>query len=372
MNKAIYDLDFDEFIWQLPVPSPLNSAFPNRRYTALLCIAGFEPRCYASLKRLFEIDCKFDSTFCIHYEHKEMSEANEVHAQELFTDLSVLSGGQNPFDIYHNTIDFTKDFGEYLVRALSDTGIDLHSSDTRICFDISVGSSRLLLEGLHGLLSTEVDLTLLYSESEYYRPSFDEYIQYHSGHKSGIVVPPEFLTLGVERVELLKRILGTNTDTRPTYLVLFPSFSPTRIGAVIEELSPSRVYWLFGIPHLVKNRWRIDAQTEYHANLIEQSHGHCYVSTFDYRETLQALDNIYREYSKDFTILICSLGSKLQKVGQVLFHYLRPEVGAVASIPRQWDPENYSGKEAREVYFIALGNCKDLRTQLWHTRTFRI
>jgi hypothetical protein len=132
------------------------------------------------------------------------------------------------------------------------------------------------------------------------------------------------------------------------------------------------VHWLFGIPHLVKNRWRIDAQRRFHQQFCEHSHRHCYVSTFDYRETLVVLESIYKQRIKDYSPMICSLGSKLQKVGQVLFHILRPEVGAVVSVPRIWDPQRFSSETPRAVYLVPLGDCRKLRERLWLSRTFRL
>ena len=156
------------------------------------------------------------------------------------------------------------------------------------------------------------------------------------------------------------------------YLAAFPSFTPTRIAAVIEELSPSRVHWLYGIPHLLRNRWRIDAQVLYHKAYVEPLHRHCYVSTLDYRETLQVLEYIYRSRHPSYALLVCSLGSKLQKVGQVLFHHLRPEAGAVVSIPRTWNPERFSSVPVCALHSLSLGSCASLRDSLWSTRRYRI
>ena len=184
--------------------------------------------------------------------------------------------------------------------------------------------------------------------------------------------PPEFLTHGVDKVEVLRRIPGHDADSRPTFLVVFPAFARTRVSAVIEELCPSRVQWMFGVPHIVENRWRLDAQREYHTALIEKSHRHCYVSTFDYRETLSVLESVYRKRRQTYGIFVCSLGSKLQKLGQAIFHILRPEVAALVSIPRVWEPEKYSDERPRAVYGLDLGSCQRLRERLWSTRRFRL
>lgn len=301
-----------------------------------------------------------------------MDSPNRMFFGDMHEELSLLSQGRSPEVLDHNDHGLDVDFGQQLLHTLHKMGIDLQSAATHIVFDITVGSSRLLLEGLHALLQTEVRLTLAYTEVSSYRPSFDEYRRHLEERRVRQIEPPEFLTHGVDRVEVLKSIPGRNADARPAYLVVFPGFAFTRVSAVIDELAPSRVQWIFGIPHLVSNRWRIDAQRDYHQSLIERSHRHCFVSTFDYRETLDVLEQIYRKRRGEYGIFVASLGSKMQKVGQALFHVLRPEAAAVVSIPRIWNDDRFSDETPRGVYMLDLGECGDLRKALWQTRQLRV
>ena len=372
-NSTQFQKDFNELLRYLPQPVYLKKkAIPEQPDSCIICISGFEARCFAAANQLAGMNWHTNAAICVYYTQKEMLRVNKRHKEELYKALKKITKGNDPIPLEHDDHDFQVDFGDRLLKKLSDEGIDVHSKDTHIVFDITVGSSRLLIEGLHALLTSGVTLTLVYSEATTYRPFFDEYHKYIEELRSRQVSAPEFLTSGVEYVELIKRISGHNADQRPTYLIAFPSFNQIRLGAVIEELSPSRVYWLYGMPHLVKNRWRVDAQRDYHKRLIEHLHRHCYVSTFDYTETLGVLEGIYYKTRNDYNILVCSLGSKLQKIGQVLFHILRPEVGAVVSVPRIWDPDRYSDEKPRAIYSIPLGDCRKLREQLWLTRTLRL
>ena len=371
MNR-IFEVDFEKFVSNLPSPVCINEKLAPRQCTAIITVAGFEPRCCAAAERFRALGWTFEKAFCVHYDHDEMRRANESHTGILHSILVKLTGGKGPVELKNEINSFDKDFGQVLIESIQNNGIDLTLPETSIVFDITVGSSRLLLESLHTLLNTGAEICLAYSESTEYRPFFKEYMNTRSAININRALPPEFLSVGIEKVEILKRIPGMSADTRPTYLIVFPSFSEIRTHAVIEEISPSRVFWLFGIPHLIQNRWRIDAQKYYHDDLIEVAHRMCYVSTFDYRETLLVLEQIYQRYNNDYYFLISSLGSKLQKVGQVLFHLLHPEVGAVASVPRAWDPDRYSGDNAREVYMVLFGNSKHLNDQLRRTKTFRV
>lgn len=368
-----FQKDFDELLKSLPQPIYLKeNPIIEAPESCFISILGFESRCVAAAAQLAAMNWHAKATICIHYAQAEMLQVNARHKDKLYQALNDISPGSDPKPLKFDGHDFNIDFGSQLIETISDKGFDISSQDTLIVFDITVGSSRLLLEGLHALLSTGMSLTLVYSEATEYRPFYDEYQQYLLDLRTKEVLAPEFLTTGVDNVELLKRISGHNADQRPTYLIAFPSFNQIRIGAVLEELSPSRVYWLYSMPHLVKNRWRIDAQRDYHKRLVEHLHRHCYVSTFDYTETLEVLESIYLKTKIDYNMLVCSLSSKLQKLGQVLFHILRPEVGAIVSVPKTWDPDRYSDDDPRAIYSIPLGSCPKLRENLWLTRTLRL
>jgi len=368
-----FELDFENLMASLPRGASLEQcSLPDGKRTAFVGILGFERRCYAAPAALVTRGWRADKAFAVHYDHEAMRAANQRHKEDFDKAMRALDAGGEPVPLGHSDHELARDFGDSLLSALLDHGFDVDSPGTHVVFDITVGSSRLLLEGLHALFGTEVTISLVYSEAAEYRPSFQEYQVLLEKNGALQAPPPEFLTVGVDRIELLRRIPGRSADARPLFLVLFPAFAPTRASAVLEELSPSRVQWLFGVPHLVRNRWRLDAQRHYHRQLIERSHRGCYVSTFDYRETLEVLESIYRRRRAGYAVLICSLGSKLQKVGQVLFHLLRPEVGTVVAVPRVWDPERYSGEEPLRVHAIPFGPARPLREMLWRTRTLRL
>jgi len=377
MRKAVnrlsgaFECDFDDLVESLPQPVNLGRFEPPT--TAVSCfvgIAGFEARCFTGAETLAMLGWGAQAAICVHYIQENMTESNEFYTNNLYAACRHLCQGREPEAVTHNEHNLARDFGDRLLDAIHRMGIDTSSSATHVVFDITVGSSRLLLEGLHALLNTDVELTLVYSEAAEYRPSYDEYLR---DQKNIIDVGKpgrDFLTSGVDRVELLHRLMVRSADARSTYLIAVPSFTPTRISAVLEEMAPSLVHWLFGIPHLIPNRWRLDAQRDYHRAFIEPSHQQSYVSTFDYREMLNILEKTYGEKRVDHNLLVCSLGSKLQKVGQVLFHILRPEVGAIASIAHQWDPER--SKVTRACYALRFGPCSQLRRALWRTRTYRL
>jgi hypothetical protein len=372
VESCQYEKPFGELIDELPVAQRLDRAAPVTNVSCVVGIAGFEPRCFAAAEMMRARGWRAQRGLCVCYANREMEAPNSQYTDEVISRLQAIAAGTTPDLIEHDDHGLEASFGDKLLGALRDAQLDLGSEETRVVFDITVGSSRLLLEGLHALLGTDITLTLTYTEVAAYRPAFDEFRDQLEEQRVRRVDAPEFLTRGVDRVEILKSIPGRNADSRPAYLVVFPAFAFTRVSAVIDELAPSRVQWIFGIPHLIENRWRIDAQKEYHRSLMEKSHRHCYVSTSDYRETLEVLERIYQKRRENYGLFVASLGSKMQKVGQVLFHLLRPEAAAVVSVPRIWNPDRFSGESPRAVYSLELGNCRDLREKLWRTRRLRV
>jgi hypothetical protein len=367
-----FEKSIEQFLTDLPLALPIEKVAASQPVTCFIAIAGFEARCLGAVDAMAAQQWHSDFGVCVKYTDASMEIPNRKHLDQMAQRIAALTGGTAPLMIEHDDHDLDADFGDKLTQSLAASGIDLQDANAHIVFDITVGSSRLLLEGLHALLNGRASVTLVYSESAKYRPFFEEYLGHIEEQRIHTVEPPEFLTQGVDRVEVLRRIPGQNADARPTFVVMFPSFAFTRSSAVIDELAPSRMQWIFGVPHLVENRWRLDAQKEYHRGLIDKSHRHCYVSTFDYRETLEVLESVFQRRRENYSLFIASLGSKMQKVGQVLFHLLRPEVAAVVSIPRIWNPDRFSSDEPRAVYALQLGKCGDLRKSLWDVRRLRI
>ena len=169
-----FQKDFNELLRYLPQPVYLKeNAIPEQPDSCIICISGFEPRCFAAANQLAGMNWHTNAAICVHYAQKEMLRANNKHKEKLYKVLTKLTRGDEPIPLTHDDHDFQVDFGNQLLKTLSDNGLNINSRDTHIVFDITVGSSRLLLEGLHALLTSGVTLTLVYSEATTYRPFFD-------------------------------------------------------------------------------------------------------------------------------------------------------------------------------------------------------
>ena len=88
-----------------------------------------------------------ERAFCVCYVDPELETPNSRYTEKVLERLGGVATGTAPAMINHNDHDLDISFGDKLLDALRDADIDLDSEGTRIVLDITVGSSRLLLEG---------------------------------------------------------------------------------------------------------------------------------------------------------------------------------------------------------------------------------
>ena len=157
-------------------------------------------------------------------------------------------------------------------------------------------------------------------------------------------------------------------DPLPDAVVLFPSFNSERSKAVVSFVDPAlatspgkKVVWLLGVPHMEDDHWRLEAVKG--INGIGDESPQYQVSTFDYKDTLRTLDQLYIEMSQSHTITLSPLGSKMQALGSAVFCYMHSDVRVIFSMPKQYNAVQYS-KGCKAMWKINLGSVKQLRTRL--------
>lgn len=172
------------------------------------------------------------------------------------------------------------------------------------------------------------------------------------------------LERGVGNLETSIDYPGYHLDQLPDCLVLFPSFNGDRSKAVLSAVDPSlltspgkKVYWLLGLPHLEKDRWRISAMEM--INEIPKGSLQIEVSTFDYKESIRVLESIYAEVGERYNLTLSPLGSKLQSLGTALFCYLHPEVRVLLATPREYNATRYSDG-CKAIWKIDFGITTEL------------
>jgi hypothetical protein len=154
----------------------------------------------------------------------------------------------------------------------------------------------------------------------------------------------------------------------PVLLALFPTFNRERTDGVLADLDPATRIWLFGEPHnLSKNGYRIEMAKSFAAPIMNPSDSWMQLSTFDYREVIAALSNIYAEKRFKNRMVVMPHGSKLQTVGAGLFAAVH-QVSMIFAMPKTYDPKRYSSG-CTAVWALALGDTTKLISTLRSFRT---
>ena len=331
-----------------------------------ICALGFEPRCLALPSRLN--DAGYQAKRAYYFKYTTNPEDNAANLSELDRHLSGIASTVEPIEA--DVRDFPIRLRTLLELVISEAEVD----PPRITMDISVAANRLLLRCVKVLLEYKIRLRIIYSEAAIYRPTKEEY------EKNAARWTEEEDLLGLERgvgdVMLSVDHPGDDLDPLPDSLILFPNLKGDRSKAVISSVDPSllqnpsgKVIWLPGIPHLEQDQWRLEAVKKINGIGIDTQYFE--VSTFDYKDTLQRLENLYTKLSEESRITISPLGSKMQALGTALFCYMHHDVRVILSSPREYNAAQYS-EGCKEMWKINFGSLEELRYNLDQVGTLHI
>jgi hypothetical protein len=159
--------------------------------------------------------------------------------------------------------------------------------------------------------------------------------------------------------------------------VVFPGFDRDRVRAAIArvdsdfivDLEEAPLLWMIGQPLHPEDRWRQQALADLHE--IPDAHEKVVVSTFDLRETIFGLEDIYKRFGPESNLTIVPLGSKMQAVGTTLFCVSRRDVTVIVSQPASYAGIAYS-RGARALWHLAIGETPKLRVALRSVDTARL
>lgn len=140
--------------------------------------------------------------------------------------------------------------------------------------------------------------------------------------------------------------------------------------AVISRVDPAlpgsaqqkdKIIWFLGRPHSPDNDWRLTAMQT--INEINDDATRYEVSTFDYRETLETLEEVYISRVGKYRFSLAPMGSKMQAIGAALFAYLHPDVAIVLATPSEYNALQYSDG-CVDRWIVNFGRIKELRQNL--------
>lgn len=352
------EIGVGDILGKLPEVEPFRvvSAGEADEDALFLVALGFEDRC-PWIPELLAEDGEYTAAKAVYFEYATNAHDNDLNRARLLQALQSFSSAVQPLPCD------SSDFASRLRSLLRE--VTSKSRPAKVTFDISVCSSRVLVTALTILLEFAIELRGVYSEAGVYHPTKEEY---DAEPEKWIKEEGHGLTHGVSAVTPSPDHPGSRRDVLPEGIIVFPTFKPERARAIIAHVDPSlhvrpehRVVWLVGKPHLPDDLWRAEVVRE--INEIPPSAPSYEVSTFDYRETVAAIERVYGPFNCKYHVTIAPLGSKLQSVGIVLFWYTRPEVSIVFASPKEYNAAQYS-EGCKAVWCIDFGPTSELRALL--------
>lgn len=289
-----------------------------------VCALGFEDRCVAGAKMLSELDYKPEHVVVLTYDtnpddNLEKKPKLEEYLRQICSKISYVEY------FYTEPLQNVKKFKKFLQ--------DNFVGKINVTVDISSFSSSAVLQIINELIknpSVET-IQIIYAEAETYYPKTS------TGYTNN-----EFLSTGLKDVITLPDFAGLFSVGYPHLLITFLGFSSTRARGVYNWYQPSRKIGIVGIPRKKELAWRVDLAKQIHENDYQFSDPLKEETTFDYKHTLDLLEDLYDTHSSKYNIGIASFGSKLQTLATLFFLKNHPDVQAIISIPKQFNSKSYS------------------------------
>ena len=232
----------------------------------------------------------------------------------------------------------------------------------RVFVDISGMSRLLIVQSIVALLTmTTMPVIILYTEAEQYSPNEKEF---EAKRKTEMHRPVSFLSSGILEVAATPELASVAMVGEAVRLIGFPSFDPTQMINVVQEVQPTFLDVIEGRPPADQNRWREGAIWTLNEPFLQGQNGlNRYVtSTLDYRETMSVVLEIYGKRSAFDRFLISPTGSKMQTVAMALLRAAMPDLQVVYPTPHIFTkPDNYT-KGARQIYRL------DVPMDMWLDR----
>jgi hypothetical protein len=324
-----------------------------------VCALGFEPRCLAIPEFLANKGAKVRRATYLEYGTNRAD--NHANFAQLTKYLSSVCSIVESLEI--DDAGFVDRF-----RAT----IQLAEAESRegmlplVLLDISVFANRAVFRCIKALLEREIDLRVVYAEAMTYRPARGEFnSELDAAHAADVTLG---LEQGVGDIRISRDFPGQQLEQLPDCVILFPSFNAERSKSVLAKVDPAlvtapsrNVIWVIGKPPAEEHAWRAQAMRA--NNQILPDALSFEVSTFDYKETLKLLYNIYEQRFEGHNVTVSPLGSKMQALGVALFCMMHPDVRVIYSVPERYTAEFYSDG-CKALWQIQFGAVASLRSVL--------
>jgi hypothetical protein len=225
-----------------------------------------------------------------------------------------------------------------------------------VVIDISVMSKLLLLIIIYSLVNFNGRVRIIYSEPEIWGPQKDKYenaLKKKKETDSWISLS----SVGISSVIRTPNLSSIIMQNCPTFLISFLSFNEQLFGALVNEITPSKLQI---INHSCKRQnWREDAMRNIHADVIHEYFGNDIEPIFtadvlDYIAVFEKLASIYCYYCYDYRIVVSPTGGKIHAVAVALLKLCCPDVHIEYPTPESYLFDDYTSSETHEIHQIVF------------------
>lgn len=323
-------------------------------------VAGFEDRCFSFLEKCIEDNVKFHKIIGIKYE--PFDKKNRV---EYFKELAANSTKEETVELIvynrYNPEDFSSSI-QNIRKAIIST--------ENIFIDLSGMSKFLIVVLLYGLREYSGNIHIIYCEAEVYYPSPEDYEAKKENHPDE--TPHSFLTTNVYKIITTTELSSISMQGYPLLIIAFPTFNYNEMYALLNEITPQYLVLIEGNPREERNQWRLKAIRDINSKIDRdftptiKGISTKVVSTFDYIETIDILNNIYSEYKYTHKCIIAPTGSKLQTLGVLFFKQMYPEIQLVYPVTTEFLKEYTKG--CLNIYHIEFKNFSKIMIEIGNFR----
>jgi hypothetical protein len=235
-----------------------------------------------------------------------------------------------------------------------------------IVVDISVMSKLLILIIIYSLMHFNGKLRIIYSEPELWGPEKEKYdiaLLDKAINDSWISLS----SIGISNVIRTPNLSSIIMQNCPTFLISFYSFNEQLLGAIIDEISPSKLQL---INHSCKRQiWREEAMVKIHENVINDYFGNAIEQTIsadvlDYITIFEELAKIYCKYCYDYRIVVSPTGGKVHTIAVALFKLCCPDVHIEYPTPESYLFDDYTSAETHAIHQIVFDEFNKFITSL--------
>jgi len=254
-----------------------------------------------------------------------------------------------------------------------------------IIVDISTMASYVFYPLMKAIYDSGKDPTVqvLYSEAQKYFPVVEEWQKFQETfgkvddrlERAKIFDSQHFQSSGVDEIYESPVFPGMNPDKFPGSLVMVPNFSYERVQRMVNfasdryAVSPSEdIVWMIGNPpDQSVNGWRHDALWE----MYNKPDDSVSVSTFEWKQMLKMLHQIWVKKQSQRALIIGTVGSKPQHLATFAFLKMHPEVGLILSEPKEYSAARYS-EGCKTIWSVNLGRTFEFNEKLssWNKLDF--